>query len=97
MLYTASRETIEGRIDGADFALVSGYITIKVSALYATEGNTPVSLTVYSKADDSRLSETWTYSIESHVDLKVTGEPTTTQQKVLVALMNYYNAVSAAY
>ena len=97
--YQHDGETVSGTIDGNDWGLVSGYPAIKVDALWATEGRVPVSVTIYTKEGNTRVSETWTYCIQSHIALKCTGDVAnfTAQQNVLMALMNYYDACSAEY
>ena len=72
---------------------------IYVEGITAKEGKKAVNLTIYSVATDEAVSQTFTYSIQSHVYKTQNNAAAAGTQSLatLNALMNYYNAVEAVY
>ena len=98
--YTDATGTpVSTRVDGADFTDVTTRVkAIYVNGLRATEGKIPVNLTVYDASTDAAVSQTFTYSIQSRIYAAQNNANTpVAQMNLLNALMNYYNAVEAAY
>jgi len=95
----ASGSPVSTTINGADFTDLTARVkVIYVSGLTAREGKVPVSLTVYDASTNAAVSQTFTYSIQSHVyKTQNNANATEAQVNALNALMNYYNAVEIAY
>ena len=89
----------EVRIDSDEWISMGSRIyALYVEGLTAQMGKTPVSITVYSAATNAPVSATFTYSIQSHVYKAQNNAATpAAQMDALNAMMNYYNAVEAAY
>ena len=93
-------ETVTKRYEGSNFISRSKYYVVIVDGLTAVNGKISVNLTVYD-SNDNAVSETFTYSIQSYVNVRQNANNNTTAKinalNLSNAMMNYYNSCEVLF